>query len=305
MSEDGRIYVDAAQPAMLLDGAAITECPTLQEAVIAWLKLPEERKKLATIKTSDSREFTASEIDRLYYGPKPPVEPLPFSDTAQFVPEFYDAARRGVTLIDFAVVPPLPPAVSTHDPPSAGTAPGRIDLGGRLTTALSGAGGLTADSQLVTQPAKRTAIGRALASNREPIILTVQSFLLLLEEHIAAHDRPNSEEARAELERHLHIKRELEKIRNTAQEIEIVPEDAAVERTKSFAQYIRDWWNKDHTEICNKVFNAGLFLGCVGVCKLCGAEGDLAIVVSSVITGGKPVADALSSAAKLITGKKK
>jgi hypothetical protein len=31
MSEDGRIYVSAAQPATLLDGAEVTECPTLHD----------------------------------------------------------------------------------------------------------------------------------------------------------------------------------------------------------------------------------------------------------------------------------
>ena len=37
MSDDYKIFVDAAQPATLNDGAgAQTDCATLQEAVLAW-----------------------------------------------------------------------------------------------------------------------------------------------------------------------------------------------------------------------------------------------------------------------------
>jgi len=40
MSADEKIYVDATQPATLNDGAGIlTDCPTLQEAVMAWHRL--------------------------------------------------------------------------------------------------------------------------------------------------------------------------------------------------------------------------------------------------------------------------
>jgi hypothetical protein len=66
---DEKIYVDASQPASLLDGAALTSGPTLQEAVIAWHRLPRERQRTATIRTA-ANVFTAQEIDRLYYGPE-------------------------------------------------------------------------------------------------------------------------------------------------------------------------------------------------------------------------------------------
>ena len=39
--DDLKIYVDAAQPATLNDGAGkLTDCATLQEAVLAWHALP-------------------------------------------------------------------------------------------------------------------------------------------------------------------------------------------------------------------------------------------------------------------------
>ena len=53
MSDDYKIYVDAAQPATLNNGGgALTDCPTLQEAVLAWHQLPPEQKIRATVKLS-------------------------------------------------------------------------------------------------------------------------------------------------------------------------------------------------------------------------------------------------------------
>ena len=67
MSDDYKIYVDAGQPATLNDGAGVlTDCPTLQEAVLAWQRLAPEQKIRATIKV-----IRAHEIERLRYGPKP------------------------------------------------------------------------------------------------------------------------------------------------------------------------------------------------------------------------------------------
>ena len=74
-------------------------------------------------------------------------------------------------------------------------------------------------------------------------------------------------------------------------------EDAAGETVLSFARGLRDWWDKYHVDICNKAFNAALFLGAVGICKLCGADGDLAVVISGVVTQGDEVIDALKAAA--------
>ena len=72
MTDDYKIYVDASQPATLNNGAgALTDCPTLQEAVIAWRKLAPDQKIRATIKVIGGRVYTAHEIKRLHYGPKP------------------------------------------------------------------------------------------------------------------------------------------------------------------------------------------------------------------------------------------
>jgi hypothetical protein len=70
--DDLKIYVDAAQPATLNDGAGkLTDCPTLQEAVLAWHALPSAQKVRATVKVIGGPVYAAHQIDRLHYGPKP------------------------------------------------------------------------------------------------------------------------------------------------------------------------------------------------------------------------------------------
>ena len=69
---DSRIYVDAGQPATLNDGAGkLIDCATLQEAALAWHALPSAQKIRATVKVIGGPVYTAHQIDRLHYGPKP------------------------------------------------------------------------------------------------------------------------------------------------------------------------------------------------------------------------------------------
>ena len=66
--QDGEpINVDASQPATLHSCGKTIDCPTLQEAVIAWHKLPAQDQEEATIRVSGAI-FTADEIPRLQYG---------------------------------------------------------------------------------------------------------------------------------------------------------------------------------------------------------------------------------------------
>ena len=72
MNQDYRIYVDAGWPATLNDGAGVlTDCATLQEAVLAWQQLAPEQKIRATVKVIGGPVYTAKEIERLHCGPKP------------------------------------------------------------------------------------------------------------------------------------------------------------------------------------------------------------------------------------------
>ena len=71
MSDDYEIYVDARQPAILNDGAGVlTDCATLQEAVLAWHRLAPEQKIRATVKLIGGPVYTAHQIARFHYGTK-------------------------------------------------------------------------------------------------------------------------------------------------------------------------------------------------------------------------------------------
>jgi hypothetical protein len=59
-----KIYVDASQPAILRHPIGTFACLTLQEAVIAWDKLPD--KAQATIQVTGGRVYTANEIERFH-----------------------------------------------------------------------------------------------------------------------------------------------------------------------------------------------------------------------------------------------
>jgi hypothetical protein len=73
VTDDTRIYLDAAQPATLNDGAGkLTDFATLQEPVLAWRAIPSTQKIRATVKVIGGPVYAAHQIDRLHYGPKPP-----------------------------------------------------------------------------------------------------------------------------------------------------------------------------------------------------------------------------------------
>ena len=65
-----KAFVDAAKPATLNNGGGkLTAYPTLQEAVMAWHRLPPEQTRRAT-KDNRWAVYTAIEIARLHYRPK-------------------------------------------------------------------------------------------------------------------------------------------------------------------------------------------------------------------------------------------
>lgn len=62
------IMADGSQPATLSHGGKSVHCHTLQEAVLAWMRLPEQERRQATIRADDGTEYNADQIDRLYNG---------------------------------------------------------------------------------------------------------------------------------------------------------------------------------------------------------------------------------------------
>jgi hypothetical protein len=70
--DDLKISVDAARPATLNDGAGKqTDFATLEDAVMAWRALPSAIKIRATVKVVGGPAYTAHQIYRLHYAPKP------------------------------------------------------------------------------------------------------------------------------------------------------------------------------------------------------------------------------------------
>jgi hypothetical protein len=142
------IYVDAGQPATLDDGPRHIDCPTLQEAKIAWDRLPPVRQQSATI-SAGGQVYSAQQINRLHYGPKPIVS-LSASDAAQssappaldVLPQVlssvdiahnvFAAARRNMAVnTSGAVEPILTPenaGVSVSATPAAGTTPAEMTM---------------------------------------------------------------------------------------------------------------------------------------------------------------------------------
>ena len=73
MKNQEKIYVDASLPATLNTGTGVLQdCPTLQEAVVAWHRLAPQQKKRATVKVFGGPLYNADEIERLLCRPKPP-----------------------------------------------------------------------------------------------------------------------------------------------------------------------------------------------------------------------------------------
>jgi hypothetical protein len=66
------IYVDASRTAVLDHGVWTVDCRTLEEAVSTFERLPKERQEIAVI-TSLGATYTAAEIKRFRYNPKPSV----------------------------------------------------------------------------------------------------------------------------------------------------------------------------------------------------------------------------------------
>ena len=73
MSESEPLYVDASLPATLRYPGGSTDCYTVQEAKMAWERLPVSDREQSTIKVNvtGGAVYSAAEISRLHYGPKP------------------------------------------------------------------------------------------------------------------------------------------------------------------------------------------------------------------------------------------
>jgi hypothetical protein len=70
--EPEKIYVDPALPATLRRAEGSVDCHTLEEAVLAWMRLPDSERAQASIKVNvaGGAVYTAAEIDQLHIAPQ-------------------------------------------------------------------------------------------------------------------------------------------------------------------------------------------------------------------------------------------
>jgi len=70
--EPEKIYVDPTLPATLRHAGGSVDCHTLEEAVLAWMRLPDDERAQASIKVNitGGAVYTAAEIDQLHIAPQ-------------------------------------------------------------------------------------------------------------------------------------------------------------------------------------------------------------------------------------------
>jgi hypothetical protein len=144
--------------------------------------------------------------------------------------------------------------------------------------------------------------------------LAATTFLALVDERLAAlhqeHDRLNSVDGIAttasQIAEYEGLRRRIEDfLEANAQFLSgSGDENQIVEATTSFAQGVRNWWDREHVSICSKAFDRISFGAALGVCSLAGAGGPLSAVAAGSLVVGKPFAECLTAWAKAFGGEK-
>jgi hypothetical protein len=146
-------------------------------------------------------------------------------------------------------------------------------------------------------------VGAAVLQNKVQIVNTATSLSLLIDDKVAAlkAELPNSVEGQTARAQSIadfeDLKVKLEALRNAAIEFAAgkAHEEAIVNASSSFADGVAAWWAKCHVQICEKAYDMWLFGLGISICSLAGSDGQLAVVVSSALVGGKPVAGAIKA----------
>jgi hypothetical protein len=161
--------------------------------------------------------------------------------------------------------------------------------------------------------APTSAVGRAIATNQGTIVLQTASLVELLSSKIAEleieHDRLNSEDGRAgvlsQIEQYKDIRARVVTLSAATSEYIAghASEAAAVETTTTFVKGVKNWWHAQHVTICDRAFDRATFFSALALCDLVGAGGVLSVTAATALVAGKPFADALGSAVKLLKEK--
>jgi hypothetical protein len=183
-----------------------------------------------------------------------------------------------------------------EDPP--GDSADHVALTGQVTTMAAGTGQFNVtgnDAALTVTRAPTTVIGKAVLSNKVALQLAVLSLRASLDaklEQMRA-DRSNSEDPA-----------QYEDLRRRVDEFLIASmskdEAPVVATTLSLADGLRNWWAVDHSNICNRVLNMGLFAGGLAICGMAGALGPVSVLIVATLIGGKDVASSLESCVKML-----
>ena len=184
----------------------------------------------------------------------------------------------------------------------------KYDVGSKLEELLDIISFIPQADEKTTPPPGRnnnkkinTEIGIAVEANETEIKLAIAGLIFQIDAKLEAlrNELPNSEEAisalGAQVAEYEQMRAELEGIRGKVEAFMkgIGKEEALVKSMTSFAEGTKLWWNKSHDSILTKAFDMGVFTTSVGICSMAGAGGKMAVVVSAVLAGGKPVAQAL------------
>jgi hypothetical protein len=147
---------------------------------------------------------------------------------------------------------------------------------------------------------------RSVQTNRVAIVLSVASLIVLIDEKLESlrYQRPNDADAQAArneaIAQYERLKQDVQALQGAVLQVE---EGEAQERSlesasNAFVRGVQDWWDKAHEKICDKAYDAAIFLSCLGVCSHIGAEGSIAVAVSGALVGGKTIVAALKTLPK-------
>jgi hypothetical protein len=155
----------------------------------------------------------------------------------------------------------------------------------------------------------RTVVGKAVLVNHAQIVTTTAAMLVLIDERLSSlrEERPNSPDRKSEkkedMAQYERLKVDVVAIASAVQQFRqgAIKEAEVSKATKTFSDGVRGWWTKSYDKICDKALDISLFLSAVGICSMAGSGGQMAVVVSAALVGGKPIASVLRDVAKKIT----
>jgi hypothetical protein len=173
--------------------------------------------------------------------------------------------------------------------------PSRPSFSGAEARAEAGGFNIQGGDASFTVRRAATTIVTAVRSNQAALQLAALSLLASLDaklEQLRA-DRSNSDDP-AQYE---DLKRRVEEFLAASSSNDEAP---IVATTLSLADGLRAWWTKDHSGICNRAFNIGLFAGGLSICAAAGALGPVSVVTVGTLIAGKNIAKALEACVKLL-----